>query len=495
MTKVDRIERVRDVLVVVFWLCVAVGFGLVIESELSRRVAGAASNVSKVPPWADVLMPANAIGIYVLTVMVWAMARPSSLQRQFAREIVLRGSAAGAGLAVVVACLALVVALIKAVTEKGLAGAAHVTAGWSAGALVGGVLHFAEFVLFLSLFFTAFAALIYVARKYAIQWAWLRRLLANGTGLVVGALVAMLSLFLLDKGETERWFGWPTWLPGSWRLWAMLGVSALAGAVTFVVARRRALVKLACWPSDDGKLFSVAGTEGSPGHYVSDDKIYRWVDLQPTGRLGVDKARSSLLKTLIGFLLAGGAIGYSLDGVRGALFGALVLGGYGGRGLAEGFRQRDADARRFDEDHASEQVWRQAAIEHCNGSYRFVLRASRQEHSEGQIECDEPWEAVTRFAQKRYWETFGSTEAISGGRDWNVVVMFPERGAPWKVASTTAPSATVYQLVTELNARFDTDARKRFMEKLATEELQRAARRASPSAAGSDGGDVPATLP
>ena len=191
--------------------------------------------------------------------------------------------------------------------------------------------------------------------------------------------------------------------------------------------------------------------------------VFRWIDDEPTGRVGLDVVYSSSRKILLGCAAAGAIIGFLLDGGIGALLCAFFFAGWAGKGISSGLKERSGETVRNDDEHVTRPVERQASVEYQDGSYWFVVTPMAEVENQSVVM---PWASVTSFAEGRNWAIFGTGNRPAVGSDWNVVAAYPPVGAPQKIASTTAGHGAIYALVTELNHRFGASARDQFMREL-----------------------------
>ncbi len=109
-------------------------------------------------------------------------------------------------------------------------------------------------------------------------------------------------------------------------------------------------------------------------------------------------------------------------------------------------------------------AWREARVtQGPNGTLAFIV-TSRPEPSsvEAVIIADLCWASVTEFTADTYRRFFGLQPDEMAGQDWNIVTMAPAVGRPLLVTESFYGVAHVYQVVTELTARFGSIARTKF---------------------------------
>lgn len=212
-------------------------------------------------------------------------------------------------------------------------------------------------------------------------------------------------------------------------------------------------------------------TQPSAGVRLGGKYIFTWTDAEPTGKMGIDNARSGILYSLLGLALVGGLIGGYFDGLRGAAIGAFVLAGLGGKGLAEGFRQRSGAATQFDNQHVTRPVAREASVVFKDDDFFFVVNPAPS-RALGQVGAPlvHRWQDIDRFVHVPFWGTFGVGGPPDGGTEWAGIAMYPVVGPPAAIASTTAGEGSIYGIFTELNARFGPEARAEFMRQLEAEK-------------------------
>lgn len=107
------------------------------------------------------------------------------------------------------------------------------------------------------------------------------------------------------------------------------------------------------------------------------------------------------------------------------------------------------------------QGWREARIVNTSdGALSFVVTSRREPSSDEEfLIAIVPWAAVTGFAADKYARTFMRADEQIFERDWSVVMMSPEVGHPVLVTESLNGDGHVYELVTELTARFGPAAR------------------------------------
>ena len=225
---------------------------------------------------------------------------------------------------------------------------------------------------------------------------------------------------------------------------------------------------------------------GYRGARLGDPYEYRWVDQEPTQTTWADRAERN------GWLWAAAAFpiwtygGWVLGGPTGFGFGLLLA--FWTFPIALGMGEEAAGRR--DKEPVPRAVRREAYIEYAESEFYFVLEV------DGKAQIWQPWALVRQFEKSAYWPMFGDAGASPYKTGWHAIVMTPDTGRPWLIASTIEGEAEVRERFTSLDARFGPASRAAFMRAY---ELRRSISQTSSSteasrSAGNRGDGIPKEL-
>lgn len=229
------------------------------------------------------------------------------------------------------------------------------------------------------------------------------------------------------------------------------------------------------------KAGTVHAERGYRGARLGPPYEFQWVDLEPSNQTWIDLANKrgcvwaavGLPTTwFVGFLL-GGEGGFAIA----FLLSAMLAQALHGIGSASG---------RQDGEPVPKSVRREAWIEHDDGVFYFTLAV------DGKPEICQPWDLVGQFERADYWSMFGDAGASPHKTGWHAIVMTPQVGRPWLIASTIEAEASVRDRFTTLDSRFSADARTRFLRIVEAQKKQLPVSRNSNSS-GSSPGETPAS--